>query len=70
MKRVNKRTCALFINLIKVLCLFLYHNALNKHPGHLLILYEKRGWGGGRLMEGCIYLKNSISAKHFVFLSD
>ena len=41
MKRTNKRTGALFINLIKVLHPFI-HNALNKCLRHVLIFLSKR----------------------------
>ena len=65
MKRTNKKTGALFINLIKVLHPFI-HNALNKCLRHVLIFLSKRVAynRGGR------FLKNSISAKNFIFLSD
>ena len=43
-------------------------------PGAFIKFFMKKGegeeGGGGRLFEGGVSLKNSISAKNFVFLSD
>ena len=57
-----------------------YRNASNKRPGRLLNFLRKRkgeaGGGGGQcgvvylrgcVTEGNVFLKNSISAKHFLF---
>ena len=43
-----------------------YRNASNKRPGRLLIFLRKKG----AFNRGGVYLKNSISPKDFVFLSD